>query len=158
MKFSNIVARWRGSTHDSRIWNNSSLCAKMEGNPNKGLILGDNGYACTDILLTPLLNPRTLSEVRYNRAHISTRNTVERLFGIWKSRFNCLRNTLRFRPLKCCHIIIATAVLHNFIKENNEPDILFIENDEDDSHLIGDHTTDDRNPRGRRQRVVLSFA
>lgn len=122
LRFSNIVARWKGATHDSRIWMNSSLFARFERQELSGHLLGDSGYACSDFLLTPVRNPYTESERRYNRSHIRTRNSVERMFGVWKSRFQCLRNTLRFQPRNSCNVIIACAVLHNFCKQQNEPD------------------------------------
>jgi len=120
LKFTNIVARWKGSTHDSRIWQNSSLFHRFDTQNVNGFLLGDNGYACNNHLLTPLLNPSTDSERRYNSAHIRTRNTVERLFGVWKSRFYCLQKGLLFKPKKCCNIIIATAILHNIAVDHNE--------------------------------------
>ena len=125
LKFSNIVVRWKGSTHDSGIWNNCCLKAKFEAGLMNGYLLGDNGYACTNFVLTPLLNPVTPAEMRYNEAHIATRNTVERLFGIWKSRFQCLRKCLTFHPNKCCRVILATAVLHNFLRQHKHQDESF---------------------------------
>jgi len=56
---------------------------------------GDSGYTLKPYLMTPLLNPRTAEENRYNEAHIRTRNTVERTFGVWKSRFPALAYGLR---------------------------------------------------------------
>lgn len=122
-----MVARWKGSTHDSRIWLNSSLCAKFESEAIAGYLLGDNGYACSTFLLTPLLNPRTASERRYNSAHIKTRNCIERCFGVWKNRFLCLRQRLRFCPKRCCNVIIATACLHNFAISHNDYELEIFE-------------------------------
>ena len=119
LKFINIVARWKGSTHDSRIWRNSSLCYRCQ-NGVSGVLLGDSGYPCTNVLLTPIQNPSSDAQQRYNSAHIKTRNTVERMFGVWKSRFFCLQKGLRFKPSLCCHIIIATAILHNIAIDQNE--------------------------------------
>ncbi|KAK9702236.1 DDE superfamily endonuclease [Popillia japonica] len=67
----------------------------METGNVPGLLLGDNGYACKNYLLTPVLQPENDQETRYNRAHIRTRNIVERLFGIWKKRFPCLHRGLQ---------------------------------------------------------------
>ena len=52
----NIVCRWPGSTHDSRIFDNSALCSKFENNLIDGLLLGDGGYPCRHYLMTPVNN------------------------------------------------------------------------------------------------------
>lgn len=41
-------------------------------------LLGDSAYPCKSYLLTPLLQTHSSNEVNYNRAHIKTRNTIER--------------------------------------------------------------------------------
>ena len=125
LKFFNIVSRWKGSTHDARIWQNYSLCYRFDNNLVPGILLGDNGYGCTNHLLTPFLNPTSNASRRFNTAHIRTRNTVERMFGVWKSRFFCLQKGLRFHPKLCCNIIVATAVLHNIAIDQNEYNDLF---------------------------------
>ncbi len=54
-----IVARWPGSVHDSRIFNNSRLCAEFEDGRINGILLGGTGYACRPYLMTPVANPDT---------------------------------------------------------------------------------------------------
>ncbi|MEQ2311212.1 hypothetical protein AMECASPLE_017388 [Ameca splendens] len=70
----------------------------------------------THFLFTPYLHPVRPAQQRYNQAHNHTRGLVERMFGIWKNRFQCLRNMLRFEPRKCC-VIVETAVLHNYLRQ-----------------------------------------
>lgn len=74
-------------------------------------------------LLTPLPNPQTQAERRYNFAHSSTRMVIERFYGVLKRRFPCLASLLRFIPQKCSVVIIARAVLHNLALENADNDI-----------------------------------
>lgn len=114
MKILNVVSRWPGSTHDARVWDNSNVAAKFEAGDYNGLLVGDGGYALSKHLMTPVLAPRTLGERRYNRAHISSRNVVERTFGVLKKRFQVLTKEMRFEPHKCGNVIVASAILHNF--------------------------------------------
>ena len=69
----NIVARWPGVTHDSRIFDNSTIAEQFRNGSINGLLVGDSGYACRSYLMTPLLNPRNEAEVRYNDAQRRTR-------------------------------------------------------------------------------------
>jgi hypothetical protein len=109
----NVVARWPGSTHDSRIFTNSTLKNRLEEEEVRGLVLADSGYPCLRYLMTPLRNPITAAEKGYNRCHIKTRNTVERCIGILKNRFRCLINKLHYQPAKVGNIVVACVVLHN---------------------------------------------
>ncbi|ROL52987.1 Protein ANTAGONIST OF LIKE HETEROCHROMATIN PROTEIN 1 [Anabarilius grahami] len=90
---------------------------------------------------------------RYNQAHMLTRGLIERMFGVWKNRFQCLRNTLRFEPRRCCIVIIATAVLHNFLKQCGcpDPDI----EDDDDQHVPIAELANDRNGLAYRDAFAL---
>jgi hypothetical protein len=106
-------------------------------------LLGDNGYPCKSYLLTPLLNPRNRMERAYNASHRSTRNCIERCFGVLKRRFPCLSRGLNMKLQTTLHIIVACAVLHNIcILENDE----FFEGDEIEDfdpelHIVNDENT-----------------
>ncbi|KAJ8935306.1 hypothetical protein NQ314_012896 [Rhamnusium bicolor] len=78
-----------------------------------GILLGNNGYPCSRYLLTPLLHLTTDSENRYNRAHISTRNVVERLFGKWKNMFRYFFNGLHMKLETTKAAIVAVAIIYN---------------------------------------------
>uniref|UniRef100_A0A673AUM4 Putative nuclease HARBI1 n=1 Tax=Sphaeramia orbicularis TaxID=375764 RepID=A0A673AUM4_9TELE len=116
----NIVAKYPGSVHDSYILRNSALFSKLrDGEFGDGWLVGDSAYPLHPFLLTPVLNPTTAAENRYNEAHIRTRNVVERTFGILKSRFRCLDRTggaLLYRPEKVAQIVVTCCMLHNIAK------------------------------------------
>ncbi|KAM7297953.1 putative nuclease HARBI1 [Ixodes scapularis] len=112
----NVVARWPGSTHDSRIFTESTLSVKLADGVYDGLLLGDSGYTCQPWLMTPFLSPSSAAEVKYNTAHTTTRSIVERTIGQLKRRFHCLHAELRMEPSRCCDIIMACCVLHNLAK------------------------------------------
>ena len=122
--FTNIVARWPGSTHDSFVFNNSHIGQKLESQPHSmedGLLLGDSGYPCKPYLMTPYLNPTTAKQETYNKAHTGTRVAIEQAFGWWKRRFPLLHSEVRMNPEKTCQLIGACAVLHNIALLQNEP-------------------------------------
>ena len=63
----NVVARWPGSTHDSRILHESRLGHAYQNGDLHGILLGDSGYPLKPWLMTPILNPQTAAEEAYNR-------------------------------------------------------------------------------------------
>ncbi|KAM3874408.1 putative nuclease HARBI1 [Diretmus argenteus] len=85
-KIINLVARWPGSTHDSRILRESALYREFEAGRGNGLLLGDSGYPLKRWLMTPIIAPTTDQERRYNTIHSATRSDVERCIGVLKRR------------------------------------------------------------------------
>ncbi|XP_061188486.1 putative nuclease HARBI1 [Saccostrea echinata] len=109
----NVVAKWPGSVHDSRIFRESAICREFENGHIQGLLLGDSGYALKTYLMTPYLNPAADFMQRYNNAHCRTRVLIEQTFGILKRRFSCLHTELRLTPERACVAVVACCVLHN---------------------------------------------
>jgi len=65
--FTNVVAQWPGSCHDSDIFCSSNICQYLEENHNSlddGVILGDSGYACSPFLMTPYSNPESSEQAK----------------------------------------------------------------------------------------------
>lgn len=78
LEFTDIVARWPGSSHDSTIFNTSFIRARFEQMRfGDAVLLGDGGYN-RSYLMTPLPDPRTPAEQLYQESQIRSRNVVEK--------------------------------------------------------------------------------
>lgn len=79
------------------------------------VVLGDSGYKLKPFLMTPFRNPTDVYERLYNQKHTSTRNVVERCFGVLKNRFRCILGSrgLHYTPEKATQIINACCAVHN---------------------------------------------
>lgn len=84
------------------------------------IFLGDSGYALKNYLLTPVTDPQIRPQQLYNESLIRTRNTIERLIGVWKRRFPILAYGCRLKIDTTLAVIPATAVLHNVAIEMKE--------------------------------------
>ncbi|CAH3158070.1 unnamed protein product, partial [Pocillopora meandrina] len=150
-----VISRWPGSTHDSRIFENSNIADKLRGGVLDGILLGDSGYACRAYLLTPILKPKNAGEVRYNTAHRRTRCVIERCFGLLKRRFPCLHLGLRTALPNILVIIVATAVLHNFALIHREQD--FDEDIEDENVPFDIVAAADASGNAKRQLIISRY-
>nr|XP_058969847.1 putative nuclease HARBI1 [Pocillopora verrucosa] len=130
----NIVARWPGSTHNSRIFENSNIAEKLRDGVLDGILLGDSGYACRAYLLTPI---------------------IERCFGLRKRRFPCLHLGLRTALPNILVIIVATAVLHNFALIHREQD--FDEEIEDENVPLDIVAAADASGNAKRQLIISRY-
>nr|CAI5860141.1 unnamed protein product [Callosobruchus analis] len=148
LMITNVYARYPGAVHDAAIWESSNIQRHLrqkyvEGRRNCYL-LGDSGYPLQPWLMTPVLDARpNTPEAMYNSLHTSTRNVVERGFGVWKKRFRCLRKdrVLHYSHATSALIIYTCAVLHNICRifnVENEPD------DDEDNDEIADNMNPER--------------
>ena len=113
--FTNVVARWPGSSHDSYVLRNSLLYTAFENGSVNGIIVGDSAYPCKRWLLTPYANPVTDAEKRYNTCQKRTRVIIECSIGRMKRRFACL-NQLRLNLDIVPAAISSCVILHNLIQ------------------------------------------
>lgn len=106
--------------------------------------------------MTPILQPRTNAESRYNKAHARARNVIERVNGVLKARFICL-NRLNFEPTVASKITNACAVLHNLCLQFSVP----LDDDEDNSDDDDDGSNDNSQPNARgavvRSNIVRNY-
>lgn len=104
-----IVARYDGCTHDSRIFRESRRRALFkQGLYGDAVLVGDNGYASASYMMTPLQECHTPVEQLYNESQIRTRNVIEKFFGVWKRRFPVMALGLRVKLMRVFPIITAT--------------------------------------------------
>lgn len=161
LRIVNCVVRWPGATHDSRILTESEIYRWLENPDTDFVVLGDSGYPLKNWLMVPFLNPRNEAERAYNRAHMTTRSTIERCNGVLKRRFFCLHTGLRMNPHRACTVIMAALVLHNkCIMAGEVVDIPQVDNDDANQ---GNHVPDgnreqqaDINGRIVRQQMVAN--
>jgi len=124
MKIRAVDARYPGSSHDAFVWSVSNArqyyLGQYESGDRSFRLLGDCGYGIEPFLLTPYRDPTYNSrEYKFNIAHSSARNVVERTIGVLKSRFRCLLGTLHYKPEKVVKIINVCCGLHNICRDYN---------------------------------------
>lgn len=121
LKFTSFVVDSPGSVHDSVVFRDSKLRARLETGCYKGFLLGDSDYECLPYLLTPIVAPRTDKERHYNDSHAKTRNLIEQSFVILRRRFPLLTKLMMTKMTNTKNIILACGVLHNMGMTNSPP-------------------------------------
>ena len=91
----NVVARWPGSTHDSRNFENSNMCARLERKEIPGILIGDNGYPLRPYLITPLLTCTTREQRYFNYALCNARVKIEKCVWNMEKTLSLLTTTAK---------------------------------------------------------------
>lgn len=112
--FTNVVARWYGSVHDSRIFAMSKIGGEFARGMRTGILLGDQGYPCLPYLMTPFAFVNNAAEERYQFCHVQTRNCIERAFGLLKQVWQSTAGTIDLDVDTARTTTVACMVLHNF--------------------------------------------
>ncbi|XP_067633742.1 putative nuclease HARBI1 [Eurosta solidaginis] len=168
LRFTFLNANFPGATHDSGIWATSDLReylirkhnASSTSNQRESWLIGDQGYPLEPWLLTPVANPSTTKERKFNKIHASGRNCIERGFGVVKSRFRCL---LKHRVLHYSHetaaaIITSCVILHNIMaKAGMAEDVDIVEDDHEFERDPNDSTQYTREGERTRSRYISTL-
>lgn len=151
LKIMDVVARWPGSCHDYTILKRSRVFNKLNsGEWGNSLIVADSGYANSLHIVTPFINPRNAIGELYNESIISTRNPVERSYGVLKRRFPILSFGSRLKLQTTQAVIVACCVLHNIAIDNNDtdpPELLDIDLPDNGNMNLIEHLIDEGNAR-----------
>ncbi|XP_052237807.1 putative nuclease HARBI1 [Dreissena polymorpha] len=135
-RFVDVVAKWPGSVHDSKIFRESAIRQRFEKGIMTGLLLGDSGYGCKRYLMTPHQNTDSPCKERFNISLCRTRVVIEQAFGVLKRRFPCLHYGLRVQPDRAAKITVACVILHNIGLERQDMFSRTCEDDTDQPHVV----------------------
>lgn len=111
------------------MFGQSTIHAKLAaGEFGEFILIGDSGYANTPFLATPFSrrekrNAADFSVVdhEYQRAIISTRNTVERAFGVLKRRFPVLHSGMQLHRVRLIQLVVSCCcILHNICIDSGD--------------------------------------
>ncbi|KAI1701289.1 DDE superfamily endonuclease domain-containing protein [Ditylenchus destructor] len=119
------------------------------------VLLGDSGYALRDFLQTPIPNPQTPAENRYNAAHKRTRSRIECAIGQLKNSWRCLSKLRVKDPAYAAEIIKAVIVLHNRRMDENPEDLPTQEEEEDDECPPEEMGTAEARAAGKQKQTEL---
>ena len=113
--FLDVVAKWPGSIHDFLILQTSQVNDDFKnGKYADSWLLGDSGYPLKNWLMTLINQPVTSAERNFNEVHRKTRCSIERAFGIFKSRRRILDHTggsMSYSSTKVAKITVTCCVL-----------------------------------------------
>ncbi|KAK9105266.1 hypothetical protein Scep_022110 [Stephania cephalantha] len=155
LEFIYVLSGWEGSAHDSRILTDALSRRNGLKVPHGKYFLVDCGFPNRRQFLAPFRgvryhlsdftgqgrHPETANEL-FNLRHAYLRNAVERLFGIFKSRFTIFKTAPPF-PFKIqAELVLACAGLHNYLRKECRSDEFPIELDTEDA-LSSDSEEDD---------------
>eukprot|EP00918_Siedleckia_nematoides_P096401 GHVU01211454.1.p1 GENE.GHVU01211454.1~~GHVU01211454.1.p1 ORF type:complete len:425 (-),score=20.73 GHVU01211454.1:238-1512(-) len=115
-RFVDFCVAQPGAANDMRSYRNTDLPAAVEALPRARFVVGDNGFVCTNKMLTPFggsnLDPFSDS---YNFYHSQTRIRIEQTFGYMTTKWGILRHPLRVNLSHIGLVLLCIARLHNYV-------------------------------------------
>ncbi|KAH6825318.1 nuclease HARBI1-like protein [Perilla frutescens var. hirtella] len=144
LQFIYVLSGWEDSAHDSKLLSDALSRRNGLQVPQGKYFLVDCGFANRRQFLTPLRgvryhlkdfdgqgrHPRNASEL-FNLCHASLRNVIERIFGVFKSRFTIFKTAPPFPFQTQAELVLACAGLHNFLRKECRSDEFPVENEGD---------------------------
>lgn len=131
--------------------------------------LADCGYANRKNFLTPFRStryhlkeftggdsdPRNKEEM-FNHRHACLRNVIERIFGIFKSRFLIFKSAPSFPYKTQAELVLACAALHNYLRQNCRSDEFPPEEISDEQSATQPNTSGSQFPGTQEQQRELA--
>ncbi|XP_075478954.1 uncharacterized protein LOC142519816 [Primulina tabacum] len=140
LEFIYVLSGWEGSAHDSNILTDALSRNNGLKVPQGKFFLVDCGYANRRQFLALFRSvryhlqeftgqgrhPEDAKEL-FNLRHASLRNVIERIFGIFKSRFKIFKIASPFPYTTHAELVLACAGLHNFLRKECRSDVFPVE-------------------------------
>ncbi|KAH6771138.1 nuclease HARBI1-like protein [Perilla frutescens var. hirtella] len=134
-QFIYVLSGWECSAHDSKLLSDALSRTNDLQVPQGKYFLVDCGFANRRPFLASLRgvryhlkdfggqgrHPRNASEL-FNLRHASLRNVIERIFGVFKSRFTIFKTAPPFSFRTQAELVLACAGLHNFLRKECRSD------------------------------------
>ncbi|KAL5825362.1 hypothetical protein ACOSQ3_021425 [Xanthoceras sorbifolium] len=130
LEFIYVLSGWEGSPHDSKVLSDALSRRNGLKVPQGKYFLVDCGFPNRRQFLAPFRgvryhlqdfngqghHPENANEL-FNLCHASLRNVIERIFGIFKSRFTIFKTAPPFPYKTQVELVLACAGLHNFLRK-----------------------------------------
>jgi hypothetical protein len=148
LEFIYVLSGWEGSAHDSKVLQDAlTRRTNRLQVPEGKYYLADCGFPNRRNFLAPLRSTRyhlqdfrgegrdpTNQNELFNLRHASLRNVIERIFGIFKSRFLIFKSAPPFSFKTQAEIVLSCAALHNFLRQKCRSDE-FSSDEEDETDV-----------------------
>ncbi|KAH6775053.1 nuclease HARBI1-like protein [Perilla frutescens var. hirtella] len=115
LQFIYVLSGWEGPAHDPKLLSDALSRTNGLQVPQGKYFLVDCGFA------NRRRHPRNASEL-FNFRHVSLRNVIERIFGLFKSRFTIFKTAPPFSFRTQAELVLACAGLHNFLRKECRSD------------------------------------
>ncbi|KAH6810418.1 nuclease HARBI1-like protein [Perilla frutescens var. frutescens] len=131
LQFMYVLSGWEGSAYDSKLLSDALSRTNDLQVPQGKYFLVDCGFTNRRQFLAPLRgvryhlkyfggqgrHPENASEL-FNIRHASLRNVIERIFGVFKSRFTIFKTAPPFSFQIQAELVLACAGLYNFSEKS----------------------------------------
>ncbi|KAH6760193.1 hypothetical protein C2S51_017142 [Perilla frutescens var. frutescens] len=117
LQFMYVLSGWECSAHDSKLLSDA--------------LSRTNGLQVPQDFGGQGRHPRNASEL-FNLRHASLRNVIERIFGVFKSRFTIFKTAPPFSFEIQAKLVLACAGLHNFLQKECRSDEFPVEYEGDE--------------------------
>lgn len=115
LEFTYVLAGWEGSAHDCRVLEDTIVNGGLRV-PSGKYLLADAGYLKEQAAAN--LRPGNKEEL-FNLRHSSLRNAIERIFRVYKRRFQCFDSAPEFSLSVQIQLVFALTAIHNWICQHS---------------------------------------